>query len=326
MRYIKIPQTELEPSLICLGTASLGSAIDRDTSFALLDAYVAHGGNFIDTAIVYANWFPEGKSHSEKTIGQWLTERGTRDKLLIGTKGGHPDLSSMHVSRLSPQEIIQDLEASLQHLQTDVIDLYWLHRDDPRRPVAQILDTLNRQVEDGKIRYFGCSNWHVTRIHEAQAYAAQHNIRGFCANQMQWSLAKPNPDAIADPTMVIMDHSLYHHHVETGLAAIPYSSQANGFFQKLDQVPAAQLGQNIRARYDTRQNRRRYDRIKQLAARTNLSTTQIVLAYLHSQPFPTVPIVGCRTLKQLEDSLSAADAHLNTDQIAFLTRNIKSLA
>lgn len=150
MRYENILGTNLNTSVICLGTASLGSLIEENASFSLLDEFVDLGGNFIDTAHVYANWLPIEKSISEKTVGKWLKQRHIRDKIILGTKGAHPNLSTMHIPRLSREEIVKDLYESLQYLQTDYIDLYWLQRDGVNRLVEDILETLNEQVRSGK--------------------------------------------------------------------------------------------------------------------------------------------------------------------------------
>src|SRR5215813_7706907 len=156
MKYRQIPQTDLFPSVLALGTVSFGTAVDASTAFHFLDTFFEHGGNFIDTAHVYGAWIPGSMGLSEQLIGQWLKERNNRAQVIISTKGGHPQLSSMHIPRLSPEEIRADLEESLRCLQTDTIDLYWLHRDDPTQPVAALLETLQEQVRKGKIRSFGC--------------------------------------------------------------------------------------------------------------------------------------------------------------------------
>jgi aryl-alcohol dehydrogenase-like predicted oxidoreductase len=318
VQYTTIPGTALKPATICLGSTHIGSKIGRDTAFELFDIYLEQGGNFIDTANVYGNWVPGKKSISEKTIGQWLQQRGSRDKIILATKGAHPDLSTMHISRLSRSEIERDLNDSLQNLQTDVIDLYWLHRDDPRHPIEDILGTLNDQVKVGKIRYFGCSNWRTERIKAAQAYASEYGLQGFVANQMRWSLALTNPEDITDKTTVGMDEAMKQYHLETGPAAIPYSSQGNGLFQKMAQRPLTQIDSQLQGMYQLEANRRRFERIKRLAADSGYSITQIVLGYLQSQPFTTVPIVGCRTVAQLRDSLTAATARLDPDQLRYL--------
>ncbi len=159
MQYATIPNTDLAVAAICMGTTFIGSTIDHHQSFDLLDLYAESGGNFVDTASVYANWLAGEKHQSEKTVGRWLADRGLRDRIVLATKGAHPDMATMDVPRMSRAEIEDDLNTSLINLQTDVIDLYWLHRDDPSRPVEEILATLNAQVQAGKIRYFGCSNW-----------------------------------------------------------------------------------------------------------------------------------------------------------------------
>lgn len=320
MRTTPIPHTDLAPSAICLGSSNFGNGIPGPEAHRLLDAYVDLGGNFVDTAAVYANWLPGEKNSSEKTIGRWLARSGQRDALLIGTKGGHPELTTMHISRLSPGEIVADLDESLRNLQTDRIDLYWLHRDDPSRPVAEIIDTLHRQVAAGKIRYFGCSNWRAGRIAEAQAYAAAQGIRGFVANQMRWSFAAINPAGVGDPTTVAMDDETYAFHQQTGLAAIPYSSQAGGYFQKLAEGREVRPGQQ--KVYDSPANRQRAQRVEQLAGASGLSVSQIVLAWLTNQPFPTIPIVGCRTVAQVEDSMRAGDVRLTQEQLKWLAEGI----
>lgn len=283
-----------------------------------MDAYLTCGGNVIDTAAVYANWLPGEKNSSEKTIGRWLARTGKRDKIVLATKGGHPDLATMHISRMSPSEIVDDVETSLRNLQTDWIDLYWLHRDDPARPVAEIIDTLHGQVVAGKIRYFGSSNWRADRIEAAQIYATARGITGFVANQMRWSLAAIDPDATGDPTTVAMDDETYAFHQRTGLAAIPYSSQASGYFQKMAEGRAISPSQQ--KVYGGPENQQRLARVIQLAQETGLSVSQIVLAYLTSQPFTTIPIVGCRTVAQVEDSMRAGDVQLSNEQVAWLDK------
>ncbi|QNK59512.1 aldo/keto reductase [Paenibacillus sp. PAMC21692] len=161
-----IYKTDLHASVICLGAAFLGNTINEKESFRLMDAYVDLGGN-----------------------GKWLKLSKRHERIIVGTKGACP--TTEHFFRLSRMDILADLHNSLKNLQTDCLDLYWLHRDDPARPVEEVIDLLNEQVQVGKIRYFGCSNWTLPRIQAAQTYAEQHNKQGFCANQPLWSLANP---------------------------------------------------------------------------------------------------------------------------------------
>jgi aryl-alcohol dehydrogenase-like predicted oxidoreductase len=326
VKNLNIPGTDLCPSAICLGTVPFGSTLSEKYSFDLLDACLHLGGNFIDTANVYADWIADTKSASEKTIGKWLQTRRNRGKVIIATKGGHPKLYQMQVPRLTKKDIIHDLHESLHHLQTDYVDLYWLHRDDPSIPVENILMTLEEQVQSGKIRYYGCSNWTASRLKEARNASVYHNIKGFAANQPLWSLAVPNHDRLTDKTMVQMDDELKAFHSITGMAVIPYSSQANGFFsgryQKNDKSFSSPSSSTVYQIYYNDGNFERLNRVKHVAQHLLKTTTQIALGYLLSQPYPVFPIVGSRTIEQLRDSYVAADIRLDPQTVRYLNLEI----
>ncbi len=318
MRQVAIPNTHLTASAICLGAGGMGTTISADEAFAMLDYFTEAGGNFLDTALIYADWIPGEKSVSEKTIGRWIRARDNRQAIIVGTKGAHPDLNAMHIPRMSAREIAADVDASLAHLQTDYIDLYWLHRDDPARSVEEIIQTLNDLAAAGKIRHFGCSNWRAARIRAANASAAQRGLQGFVADQMMWSLAVTDMDAIADKTLAGMDDALYQFHLETSMAAVPYSSQAGGLFQRLAAGGVEAVKPGARAIYPLEPNLGRLERAQTLARERSLSVSQVALGYLLSQPFPTIPIVGCRTREQLADSLSAAQVRLAAEELRYL--------
>jgi len=315
MRIQPIPHTNLTASVLCLGTGDMGAGIDRQSSFRMLDEFLAGGGNFIDTASIYSDWIPGETSRSEKLIGAWMQARRIRSQVVLATKGAHPRLDSMHVGRLSPGEVASDLEASLRHLQTEVIDLYWLHRDDPSRPVAEILETLHDLSLSGKLRYYGCSNWKLERIMDAQAYARERGIPGFAAVQNLWNLAELNPGGFADQTIAFMDDALWQYHLQAQLAAVPYSSQANGVFQKLEKVAPEALPANLQSWYLNPVTLERFRKLQALRLESGLTTTQVVLGYLASQPFPTFPIVGPRSSEQLADCLQAGDVLLTPEQL-----------
>ncbi len=315
MKHLTIPQTNLSVSQICLGTGSFGSAVSEADAFKLLDAFVEAGGNFIDSARIYASWLPDGANASERTVGNWLVSRGLRDQMIVSTKGAHPDLSSMHISRLSREDIHADIQDSLKYLQTDHIDVYWLHRDDVQRPVADILGTLNDEAAAGTIRYFGGSNWTVARLREATAYAQKAGVMNFIGNQPMWSMAEPNRDAIGDKTLVQMDEEAMQFHRETGMAVIPYTSQARGYFTKLAHNT---LKEGDTRQYDSDLNHTRFERAQELAAKHNVSVTSIALSYLTSQPFTVIPIIGAHTPQQLADCLSDTDLQLSPEELSYL--------
>ena len=318
MKTIQIPGTGLMPSSLCLGTGQYGSAIDRSTAFAQMDAFCEAGGNFLDTAKVYGDWVPGTISSSEKVIGEWIKIRKNRRDIILATKGAHYILATPQIRRVTPADILSDIHASLQHLQTDYIDLYWLHRDDPDQPVAGIIETLETQVRAGGIRYYGASNWRLSRLIEAQEFAQANGMQGFCAVQNCWSLAHINIDQLFDPTMVVMDDGLLQYHQSHQLTAIPYSSQANGIFHKLAAGKRDSLPNMIRNMFLNSETEQRFKKILTLQAQSDWTITQIIMGYLMSQPFPTIPVFSSRNHEQLQDTLSAADIRLTPDQIAFL--------
>ncbi len=316
MRYDTIPSTGLRPSVVCLGTGRFGTDISKAEAFTLLDAFVEEGGTFVDTAHVYGDWASEVRGMSERTIGQWLGSSGARGRIVLATKGAHPDLAVMQVARMAPEEVRQDLSESLDYLRTDVIDLYWLHRDDPRRPVSEIVDMMDEHVRAGTIRAVGCSNWRPERIREANAYAANSGKTPFVANQLWWSLAEPVVEAFPDPTQVHMDHDSYRLHRETGMAGVAYSSQANGFFSGAygpGREPDRPSSSAVRRLYYTPANFERLQRAADIAARLGATTNQVAIAYLLTEAFPSFAIVGPRTPEQLADSVGAAEIRLSAE-------------
>ncbi len=308
--------TDLQVSSICFGTAHIGSVLDTPTSFQLMDQYADYGGNFIDTANIYAAWISGGKGISEQTIGAWMKARRNRHHIVLATKGAHPHLDRMHIPRMSVSAITEDLDQSLHDVGTDYIDIYYLHRDHVLTPVEEILDALESKVKEGKIRYYACSNWHHSRIREAAQIAQVRGYRGFVANQMMWSLADVNPEALTDPTLVNMDEHTLSYHRECGLTAIPYTAQANGFFTKLHQYGVAGLSPQLVARYVNEVNLARYKIILEYCSDWGISVTTVVLAYIRSQPgFQAIPIIGASSLDQLRDSLAQHEVRLDRQQV-----------
>ena len=142
MQYIQLNNTDLNVSRICLGTAGFGDKSDQEKSFEVLDAFVRAGGNFIDTANVYCKWLEGRGNCSEQIIGKWLKDRGAAGKVIVATKGAHYSFDDPSRSRVNREDICADLDESCRTLGTDVIDFYWLHRDDPEKQVEEIVDIL----------------------------------------------------------------------------------------------------------------------------------------------------------------------------------------
>ena len=301
-----------QTAVIALGTMDFGGKIEESRAREFMDAYVEIGGNFIDTARIYGDFARKIQGGSEQVIGRWMEDRRCREKIVLGTKGGHPDLSTMHTGRLSRGEILDDMQRSLDNLRTDCVDIYWLHRDDPTRPVEDILESLTALVEQGMTRYVGVSNWRTERIVGANASAAQHGLVKLCANQPQFSLARQV--VVEDDTLCQMDSQTYAMHVRENLPCVCFSSQAKGFLSKMDQGGEAILPDKARRRYLCEENLAVFERCRALSAQTGLSVNAIALAWLTSQPFPTFPIAGVSKMEHIDALREAGDAVLTAEQ------------
>ena len=308
MQYITLNHTDLKLSQIILGTDYFGTSRTKETAFAIMDAYIEHGGNVLDTARVYGAWFPDGDGASEETVGEYVKSRGIRNKCIISSKAGHPPLDDMHAGRLSRAEIESDIDVGLSKLGIDYMDILWLHRDDPSRPVEDIMDSLDAMVKKGKIRCYGASNWTAARIAEANRYAESRKILPFSASQIQWSLAKCT--GLADDTLVLMNDNEEKFYAGSGLPVFAFSSQAKGFFEKYDQN---KLEGKAYDRYLCEENIQRYQRLKAVSQESGLSLSALSLAYLMSnESFPVFPIIGASRPEQVVESLQAADAPIPT--------------
>ncbi|MCL2365256.1 MAG: aldo/keto reductase [Defluviitaleaceae bacterium] len=321
MKMVKLFKTDLTVSNICLGAANFGSGLDEAQAFEILDSFAKAGGNFIDTANVYCKWIPGAGNSSEVFIGNWLRTRNAHKTMIVATKGAHPLLNDMATPRVNAGAIKEDLAESRKALGLDVIDFYWLHRDDESRPIEAIIDTMEGFVAAGDIRYYGASNFKLHRMEGAWEYCRKHNIQGFSGVQNQWALAAPDPNApkYGDPTMIQNDDAFYDWHVKTRMPAVPYSSTAAGFFYKIHQMnpqidndgnvtqqEKERLSQKVHPDYLVRRNFVIYKKLARMSAEINIDIHQLSLAYFFSLPFDAVPITGVRNVTQLQGMVEAS--------------------
>ena len=310
-----LPGIPLNASMVCLGGVFFGNELDERATFALLDRFAELGGNFIDTARIYSDWVPGETSRSERVLGDWIKSHGRRDTLVISTKGAHPSLQSLDQPRTGAAEIRADLEGSLRSLGLETIDLYWLHRDDPTRPVGHYIDLLNTFVREGKVRVFGASNWTAARLRAANAYARETGQLGFGADQPFWCLGVAQSRPPPYSGFVKFDRELDQFHHETRLPVVPYTSQANGFFSKFA-LPLPERPANFeRHDFNTPPNVAAAQIVVELATAKGVAPSAIVLGYLLSRPYPVFPIIGCRTLAQLENSAQATQVRLSANEL-----------
>ncbi|MDO4276355.1 MAG: aldo/keto reductase [Eubacteriales bacterium] len=326
MRHITLKNTDLNLSNLCFGTAGFGEKLNRDEAFEILDAFVRQGGNFIDTANVYCRWIPGLGNCSEKMLGEWLKSRSAYKEVTIATKGGHYHVDSEEKSsRVNEQDIRLDLEDSLNSLGLEVIDFYWLHRDDATRPIEEIIDILEKLKSEGKIRYYGLSNYSVSRLKEGKKYLESKGLEGPYAVSNQWSLATINPgkNTNPDPTLVEFSEEEFQWHEHTGVPMIPFSSTAMGFFEKLKKAGVkvkngelisrgdmVEIPHAILEAYLNEKNLHTYEVLLKLQKETGHSLQALSAAYFLSQPFQVIPIGSARNLHQLAGFFEASEIQL----------------
>ncbi len=308
-KRVRIPDTDLSMSAIGLGTSGAGVKWDGPEVDRLIGAYLDMGGNVIDTARVYSDWIPPETGRSERVLGDWLRRSGKRNSVIIMTKGGHPKYTSpsddLHISRCAPEDMRGDVEKSLKALGVDTIDLYFFHRDDPRIPVKEMIDVMEEFRREGKIRYYGCSNWTAERMAEADSYAQEKGYRGFAADQALLNLGMKYMNPLEDDTLVYMKDSVadYHRKNHRNLA-VPYMGVANGFFHKyIKKGPEAIKGDP----YCTEGNLKTAERVRELMEKYDATVTQVVLGFFRYTDFPCVPLYGAKNAEQIQEAMKTME-------------------
>lgn len=292
---VRIAGVDRPLEFLVLGGNQFGSGLDERASFALLDDYVAGGGTMIDTALVYADYLPHvERSCSERTIGRWLKSRGMADEVLVATKGGHPSVTPPKASRLAPQDLRADVERSCENLGLDRLPLWWLHRDDPRLLVDEIVEPVAAMASAGLIGAWGVCNWSAERLASARDLARDRGLAGPVADSAGFSLAAPTPEALA-ADLTTLDSGLAALHTRTQLPLVAYSTQAKGWFDKFQRGDRTALD----ATFDQPVNREIAAALASLGDVLGASPTEIALAAVSLLPFPVLAVAGPRTAGQL---------------------------
>jgi aryl-alcohol dehydrogenase-like predicted oxidoreductase len=317
MERVPIPGTALEVSRLCLGVPDIGVRQSEGEAHTLLDAWLEAGGNFLDTARVYSDWVPGELNRSERILGDWMHARKCRDRVIVATKGAHPPLADMAHARCAPADLLEDVQGSLRTLRTDRVDLWYFHRDDPTRPVQELVTAADGLVRSGMIRAWAVSNWKPDRVEAACSYAASAQLHPPVAVQNHWNVGSADAAPLpAHMGMVAMDAHGEDFHRRYGMTAIPYSSQAGGFFSKWIEGGADERERLAHSSYATPGNIARAERIQQVARARGVPVSHVVLGYLRAQPFPVFPLVGCHRMEQIIDSVAAADCVLSAAEVS----------
>lgn len=302
---ITIPDTDLTFHPLGLGTVNAGLAWDGADADRIFDTFLDMGGSLIDTAHVYSDWVEPERARSERAIGDWLQRSGKRNHIVLVTKGGHPDMTSehpdTHISRMKKEDMRSDLESSLRQLRTDHIDIYFYHRDDVNQPVEELVEVMEEFRRQGKIRYYGCSNWTTSRMKAADRYCREKGYRGFIANQALLNLGYKYMNPLDDDTLVYADSQMQQYHRENkGNLLMPYMGVCSGFFHKY----AAGGADAVKGSpYYTEGNLKTAERVKELCEKYNATVTQAVLGFFGQQDFDCAPLYGPKNAEQVREAM-----------------------
>jgi aryl-alcohol dehydrogenase-like predicted oxidoreductase len=283
-----LPKTELLVHPLCLGANTFGWSSDEAQSFAVLDAYVAAGGNFIDTADVYSEW-KEGNTggESETIIGKWMKARNNRNKIVLATK-----VAKLSTRRgLSPANITAALDDSLQRLQTEYVDIYYSHEDDLKVPTEDTLGKYTELITAGKIRYIAASQHAGARLQRALDTAKANNLASYIALQDHYNLMTRNPFESEQQAVVI----------KNGLSALPFYGLAKGFLtgKYRPGITVESVRAEAAKEYMTPTGWATIDALGAIAKNHGASMSAVALAWLRSNPSVSAPIASARTVEQL---------------------------
>ena len=308
MKKLSLGQSDIQVSALCLGTDSLGSKINRQASFELMNLFEEGGGNFLDTANFYASWLPDCQGgESESTIGQWMAERGHRDQLVIASKLAfdYPGCEG----GLSAAEIERECEKSLKRLGTDYIDLYYAHRDDWVTPQAETMAAFDRLVQAGKVRALGASNLSVWRIAQANTISRAQGWAQYCAIEQRHTYFRPRHGADFGP-QICMNEDLKAFCRAHEITPVAYSILLQGAYVREDRpIPAQYAGPDAQARLAV---------LQAVAQETNASLNQVIIAWMRQSDPPVLPIIAGSRKEQLQETMAALDLILSPDQMTRL--------
>ena len=305
---ITLPNTNLEVHPLCLGGNVFGFSADVANSEVVLDYYFDNGGNFIDTADMYSQWAPgHVGGESETIIGNWMKKRSNRTKMVIATKVSKLDTRP----GLKPANIAAACDDSLRRLQTDYIDLYYAHQDDPDTPIEETLGAFDSLVKAGKVRYIAASNFTPERLQESLNVSKAQGLVSYVASQDQYNLMDREYEKTLMPTLRA-----------NGLSQIPFYGLARGFLTgkyrpgvTVESVRATGVGNS----YANERGWRMLEKLDHIALDKNTSVAAVALAWLRAQPTVATPIASATKLEQIKEIMPVIE--LTSDELQLLTNS-----
>jgi len=291
-----------------MGSDVLGSKIDQDTTFSLLDYYFGEGGNFIDTGNFYASWLPGCQGgESETVIGAWMKARGNRDKLIISSKLAfdYPGCNG----GLSAGEIERECEKSLKRLQTDRLDLYYAHRDDRDVDQEETMLAFDRLIKAGKVRALGASNLAIWRVAKANVIAKARNLTPYSVVQQRYTYLRPRHGADFGPQIVI-GSELKDFALTENIALVAFSVLLQGAYSRKErELPAQFAGPEADERLAA---------IAGVAKEVGYSVNQVIIAWMRQSKPSVLPIIAGSKIDQLKENIAALDLSLSDEQMETL--------
>lgn len=306
----RLGKSDLQVSRLCFGCNVFGWTTDEQRSFELLDALEGSEINFLDTANIYQTWVPgHVGGESETIIGRWLKRTQKRSAVVIATKVGKP--MGDGGKGLSKQYVLHEVERSLRRLQTDYIDLYQSHEDDPNTPLEETLSVFAELIRQGKVRAIGASNFKGSRLAKAIAVSKNNRYPAYVSVQPHYNLAY-RKEFETDLEPICKTH---------GLAVLPYWSLASGFltgkYRSVADLKDSARGAMVK-RYMDERGFRVVAALADVAKRVNATQGQVALAWLMARPVQTIPIASATTLTQFHELVEAARLKLDRDAITQL--------
>jgi aryl-alcohol dehydrogenase-like predicted oxidoreductase len=309
MKRRRLGNSELEIATLAFGGNVFGWTVDERTSFELLDAFVAAGFNLIDTADVYSAWVPGNKGgESETVIGKWLNRSGKREEVIIATKVG---MEMRGEKGLSKSYILRSAEDSLRRLQTDHIDLYQSHQDDPDTPLEETLEAYSELIRQGKVRVIGASNYNAERLGQSLLKSEQNGLPRYESLQPLYNLYdRAAFEAELGPLCL-----------EKNVGVISYFSLAKGFlsgkYRSENDLSKSARGGGVK-KYLNERGFRILDALAEVARRLETTPAQVAIAWLIARPGVTAPIASATSLDQLNDLIEATKLELDESSLRLL--------
>ena len=302
---IKLAKTDLTIYPLCLGGNVFGYSADKENSEAVLSFYADNGGNFIDTADMYSQWAPGHiGGESETIIGNWMKKRGNRSQMVVATKVSKLDTRP----GLKAENIVAACDDSLRRLQTDYIDLYYAHQDDPNTPIEETLSTFDSLIKSGKVRYIAASNFTAARLQESLDISKKLGLASYVACQDQYNLMDRDFEKTLRDTVD-----------KNGLSEIPFYGLARGFLSgkyrpgvKVESIRATGVSNS----YANERGWAMLEKLDQIAQGRQTTVSAIALAWLRQQKTVSAPIASATKLEQIKELMPVIE--LGESELALL--------